>query len=169
MTSAAPKPFQDQVDDDNAVFENKTYDVRGWCDVLCCAEKVLTLTNDSVEYHSNCVFGCHDDRSYPYGELSGVGTAKACGCCPGIKPGFPVPGPDGIVVGCCGDLDLTNEIVGELQKRSRQRGDIGQMKRTEEMQEDMKLLLTKVSRMESNLALVMKALKVAPAQEVKMT
>mmetsp|Transcript_12911 Transcript_12911/g.31644 ORF Transcript_12911/g.31644 Transcript_12911/m.31644 type:complete len:176 (+) Transcript_12911:35-562(+) len=161
-----PHPLMDRVDDEKDQFEVKHYDVRCCCDVLCCHTKELTLRNDELYYRTWCtLFNCGEEKQYPYGELAGVGEAKQCCCCPAINPGFEHEGDTPFMLGFCGDQQITTEIVEELKKRTRVRGDIGQMKRTEEIKENMSVLLAKMSRLEANMAAIMKHLKIAPPTE----
>uniref|UniRef100_A0A6U3CCT7 Uncharacterized protein n=1 Tax=Lotharella globosa TaxID=91324 RepID=A0A6U3CCT7_9EUKA len=161
-----PQELVDRVDDEKDQFEVKHYDVRCCCDWFCCHSKDLALRNDELYYKSWCApCNCGEEKHYPYGELSGVGEVKQCCCCPAINPGFVQEGETPFMLGCCGDQEITTEVVEELKKRTRARGDIGQMKKTEQIKEDMNVLLAKVSKLEANVAAIMKHLKVPPPGE----
>uniref|UniRef100_A0A7S2U289 Uncharacterized protein n=1 Tax=Lotharella oceanica TaxID=641309 RepID=A0A7S2U289_9EUKA len=169
--TAPPVALENRVDDEKDQFEIKSYNVQCFCDVLCCTTKDLVLRNDELYYKYWCTpCNCGKEAHYPYGELSGVGEVKMCCCCPAVNPGFQdsPEGPTTFLIGCCGDQEMTTEIVEELKQRTRARGDIGQMKKTEELRENMTVLLAKVSRLEANVAAIMKHLKVPAPTESEM-
>mmetsp|Transcript_12123 Transcript_12123/g.16819 ORF Transcript_12123/g.16819 Transcript_12123/m.16819 type:complete len:165 (+) Transcript_12123:27-521(+) len=159
-----------KMDDQKDQFEVKHYDVRGCCDSCCCLTKDLTLLDDELHYKSWC-YACNSgqEKVFPYGELSGMGEVKQCCCCPAINPGFSHENETPFTIGCCGDQKVTTEIVEELKKRARARGDIGQMKKTTELHRNMNELLAKVARVEASVAAIMKHLKIrSPMEEQKM-
>lgn len=93
----------------------------------------------------------------PYGELQSVDRVNYCGCVGVGGPLFPY----GVVcpgAGC--DADLVNTVVRAMKERMKNRGDTGQIRRTEEALEQIQALRKEVSGLRQDVRAVMKALDV---------
>ena len=102
---------------------------------------------------------CNVDSRRPYGELQSVDKAN-CFCCIGVASALLQSGPVCPGMGC--DNDYVNEIVTEMKKRMKERGDTAQLLRTEEALVEIKELRSEVSNIRSDLGAIMKALNVTP-------
>lgn len=149
-------------------FDRKEYDITDkGCQLCLCltcplhflplvpgamGNKRMIMDGDEVVVEVECPCYSVNTRR-PYGELGSVDKVKYCGCS-GVSSNLTKSMPIFIGWGC-DDVGVT-EIVDELKKRMKARGDTGQIRRTEqalkevqelryemtEMRQDMKALLT---------------------------
>lgn len=86
----------------------------------------LTLIAKSLDRFSCRSLCGTSEQKRPYGELGSVGKSNSC-CCVSVHSGLGEISP-----GCGCSEDIVDEIVAELKRRMRERGDTAQIKRTEE-------------------------------------
>ena len=86
----------------------------------------LTLIAESLDRFSCRSLCGTSEQKRPYGELGSVGKSNSC-CCVSVHSGLGEISP-----GCGCSEDIVDEIVAELKRRMRERGDTAQIKRTEE-------------------------------------
>lgn len=105
----------------------KEYDVTGCCQQFCCCgSQILLLDPEEAKYVStNCCTSTVSSR--PYGQLSSVEESKCC-CCVGVTSSMGAMQPK---CGC--ETELVREVVEELKRRMRARGDTGNIQRQEEL------------------------------------
>jgi hypothetical protein len=87
----------------------------------------------------------HNVSKNPYGELGNVDKTKFC-CCVCVSSGFGELSP-----GCGCDEEQVDKIVADLKARVRVRGDTGQIQRSEQTLEKLKVLDAKLVRLLSRL------------------
>jgi hypothetical protein len=151
--------------DGQQTFETREYDVTDSCcqaiHVLTCpltfmavvpgvmGSKKLLLEPEEVQMTIDCGI-CKQDKRLPYGELGDVGKCE-CMCFKGI-------GAKGVLV-CpgngCRDA-LVDEIVDELKRRQRGRGDTAQIKRSEETKFGVQQVQHSVAALHGKLDLLLK-------------
>lgn len=124
--------------------------------------KTLRLEDEEAYYEVRCCL-CHTSTRRPYGELGSVDSIN-CLCCQGLYSelfqGWCVaPG-----CGCRND-PMVAEIVSELKSRMKDRGDTGQIRRTEQAHEEIKCLREEMSEMKADLKTIMRALKIDMERE----
>eukprot|EP00946_MAST-07B_sp_MAST-7B-sp1_P001533 g1533.t1 len=148
------------------VFEHKEYDVTATCEKFCScgtASSILFLEADEVLLRNKNCCGQQQKRQ-PYGELGSVDIVTSCGCCAAFNAGGLAPGVEGapgaISPGCGCERDLVNEIVEELNRRQRHRGDVGQMKRADEQARNVKVIGERLQTVEAKIDALMKHLSV---------
>ena len=101
------------------------------CLFLCAEKKTLTIETEEVVLNINN--GCENkNKRVPYGELGSVDQSKsACGC-------FQIGGNSigRFSPGWGGEKELPEmlEILATLKRRQQQRGDQGQIQRTEKLE-----------------------------------
>lgn len=89
--------------------------------------KTLTLEPEEAVYSVDCAF-CTKNQRKPYGELGSVDVVVCFGCLHTVGTNFDFPiCPRS---GC--DKDMSDEITAELKKRMKERGDTGQVRRSEQ-------------------------------------
>jgi|TARA_B110000240_G_C13433016_1_gene424615 hypothetical protein len=126
VSGGLPKPLPDDV--------SKTYDVSSnWDCGPCCTGSLITLTLEAEEVVLNSE-NCMESKSkrLPYGELGSVDQSKnACGCynIGGESIGTVSPG-----WGSLKELPEMLAILATLKHRQQQRGDQGQIQRTENLE-----------------------------------
>ena len=121
-------------------------------------EKTITLEDEEAVYEVKCGI-CNVNTRRPYGELQSVDKTN-CLCCVGIASGLIQTGPVCPGMGC--NSAFVDEIVKEMKKRMKERGDTGQIRRTEEALDELKALRGEIGDIKSDLSAIMKALNVAP-------
>ena len=138
-------------------FERKTYDVTDTCcQVVCClccpvtfmplipgvmGSKTLSLEEEEAVLNVNCPC-CKINTRRPYGELGSVDAHRCC-CCVGVGSELSNKAPIYPGTGC--NVALVDEIVAELKKRQQQRGDQGQIQRTEQVLQEVRALRAEVA------------------------
>jgi len=123
-----PAP-QQQMMEEKVMFETKEYDVTNTCCsiVLCCSgSRKLHLDPEEAKVVGTSCCSASVQRR-PYGELGSVDKINQCGCLHSVSSGL---GP--MLPGCGCQEDLVEEVVEELKKRMKARGDTGNIQRQEE-------------------------------------
>ena len=124
---------------------------------------MLFLEPNEVNFTQKNCCGTQKKRM-PYGELGNVSISTSCGCCAGFNAGGLAPGADGapgiISPGCGCETALVTEIVEELNKRQRARGDVAQMKRADEAVKNIHAISEKMNILESKLDAIMVHLEI---------
>ncbi|CAM9542501.1 unnamed protein product [Ectocarpus sp. 8 AP-2014] len=144
-------------------FEKKTYDVTDTycqcCLIVTCpltwaaicpgvlGKKILVLEEEEAILTQDCCI-YHSVAHRPYGELGSVERENVC-CFVGFTSNLSPTkseggGPAAIIPGNCCETALVNEIVEELKKRMKHRGDTGQIKRAEENLKEIRHLHAKI-------------------------
>lgn len=118
--------------------------------------KKLILEEEEVVYEVNCCL-CNLNTRRPYGELQNVDVCKFL-CCTGLSTSLfggciVCPG-----TGC--SYGLVNEVVYEMKKRMKDRGDTGQIRRTEEALIKLKSLREEIGEMRNDLRAIMNKLAI---------
>lgn len=129
--------------------EEPTFDTQSWnvmccCEHLNCVSRTVELGPDEVTIRT--VRGL--DRATiterrPYAQIDDVQKNKGCGCCVNMTAGDLLPEPLSNGTGC-DDATIT-QIVDELKRRIDIRGNIGQMKKLEQIMakvDDLRVLMT---------------------------
>ena len=163
-TAAAPVASQ---------FERKEYNVTDWCcQALCCVccpitfgplipgvmgSKTIVLEPEEAVYHVSCPC-CKINTRRPYGELGSVDAVSCC-CCVGV--GSELTNKMAVFPGSGCNRPLVDEIVAELKSRQQQRGDQGQIQRTE-------VLLSEVQALRADVSAIMEKLGVEAPQSLAM-
>jgi NAD-dependent dihydropyrimidine dehydrogenase PreA subunit len=144
-------------------FENKYYNVTDTgcqvCMVLTCpfhclpvipglmGSKTVVLEEEEAVLDTNCEPFCTVITRRPYGELGSVDKHN-CLCCTGVASGLSNRMP--IYVGWGRDVEKVDEIVGELKRRMKARGDTGQNARTEEALHEIQELRTEMGELKED-------------------
>mmetsp|Transcript_27047 Transcript_27047/g.89970 ORF Transcript_27047/g.89970 Transcript_27047/m.89970 type:complete len:166 (+) Transcript_27047:69-566(+) len=130
-------------------FERKEYDVTntlantiaamcGWPCALMNKQQLILEPEEAVLITTTM---CDTNtQRRPYGELGSVDKSSTCGCCVGVSSGLGAMQP-----GCNCEEELVAEIVEELKKRMKTRGDTGQIQRAEQQ-------LTEIMKVQSDMA-----------------
>mmetsp|Transcript_19220 Transcript_19220/g.27038 ORF Transcript_19220/g.27038 Transcript_19220/m.27038 type:complete len:184 (-) Transcript_19220:245-796(-) len=118
--------------------------------------KSLSLEHEEAIYSVSG--GCCDvNTRRPYGELGSVDVIN-CLCCNGVTSdifkGYPL---------FLNDTHKSATIVAELKKRMKERGDTGQIRRTEETLSEVKALKSEVAQLREDMQSIMKHLRVPPS------
>mmetsp|Transcript_10702 Transcript_10702/g.30581 ORF Transcript_10702/g.30581 Transcript_10702/m.30581 type:complete len:226 (+) Transcript_10702:115-792(+) len=161
-------------------FERIEYDVTDrfcqWLCLLTCpihwlplvpgvmGTKTMILEEEEAVLNINCQPFCNIDTRRPYGELGSV-DQHHCLCCTGVSSGLSSSAPLYVGWGC--EHDRVAEIVAELKKRMKARGDTGQLAKTEEALQEIQALRHELSSMKADMKLVLRALNV-PDHEMTM-
>lgn len=146
-------------------FDTKEYDVTGCCALYCCCGKTtLVLEQDTVSIQSTDCWS-KSDSEVAYGEVGNVNQTTTCFGCTAISGDFlPNAGGDSaeaaLSPGCGCEGDLVNDIVKEIRRRVRLRGDIAIHQRAEEQARNIKVLSDQVQSLEHKLDAIMNHLKV---------
>jgi|TARA_B110000208_G_scaffold164141_1_gene201474 hypothetical protein len=152
---------------DAVVFTHKEYNVTNTIE-SCCAcftlKTMLYLEPDEVALKATNCCGTVKKR-LPYGELGSVDVTSACGCCKVFNAGGLAPsGQDGqpgaISPGCGCSADLVTEIVEELNKRQRLRGDVAQMRRADEQAKNIRVLGQRMNQIDAKMDAILAHLKI---------
>ena len=157
---------------EQVAFEQKEYDVTDTCwQAICCVTcplhwmplmpgvlgtKTLVLEPEEAVLYVRCGV-CNVTTRRPYGELGSV-DAGNCLCFTGVASGLTKGQPLCPGAGC--DKVFVGEIVGEMKRRMKQRGDTGQVQRAEVMLDQVRSLQEEVSGMRADLRLVMEHLNI---------
>ena len=149
------------------VFEPVHYDVTDYgCQVfhvLTCpltfvalipgiiGKKTLMLESEELVLQTECCY--YDDISRkPYGEVGSVEKMSLC-CCSCLYWEKRVKCPLAVGWGCEGER--VDEIVGELHKRMKARGDTGQIQKLEEVMEEVQRLKREMKGMNVSMELLL--------------
>uniref|UniRef100_A0A7S4B582 Uncharacterized protein n=1 Tax=Chrysotila carterae TaxID=13221 RepID=A0A7S4B582_CHRCT len=157
----------------NTVFERKEYDVTDNCAKCCaaitivgllslCDEQRLVLEPEEAVLTKKTLCDTNVQRR-PYGELGSVDKATSCGCCAAVSSNL---GPISPGFGC--EAELVDEIVEELKKRMKTRGDTGQIQRAEQQLHEIAILKGEVANVNAKLDAVLQHLNIAAPQPQKM-
>lgn len=125
MNVPEPEVMQDKME----VFEEKEYDVTNNClrACNCCmGGQKLILEPEEAQLVSTTCCGQTTSRR-PYGELGSVDRIKTCGCQYAVSSELGQLSP-----GCGCEQALVEEVVEELKRRMKVRGDTGNIQRQEE-------------------------------------
>lgn len=136
-----------------ASFEKKEYNVTNWIQLICSIPSTCGTLNielqlepeEAVLVTSTCCSTTNSRR--PYGELGTVDKMTSCGCCVSFKFGDAVLSPE---CGCANSL--VTEIVAELKARMKQRGDTGQIQRTEAVLNEVHNIRAELNNVNGNIA-----------------
>ena len=151
---------------ETTVFEHKEYDVTSTCAKICsCGTATSTLYLEADEVllkNKDCC--AQQQKRQPYGELGSVDMVTSCGCCAAFNAGGLAPGVEGqagaISPGCGCQRELVSEIVEELNRRQRHRGDVGQMKRADEQAQNIKVIGERLQTVEAKIDALIEHLSV---------
>jgi hypothetical protein len=159
------------------VFERKEYVVTDTgCQLLCCflcpltfmpiipgvmGTKTLVLDEEEVTYDVRCGI-CNVNQRRPYGELGSV-DKNNCLCCIGYSSGFTAP----IYPGCGCDDHLVTEIVEELKRRMKARGDTGQIRRAEQALDEIASLRGELAEVKQDLKAVLQHFNISSPQQME--
>jgi len=117
-----------------------------------------TLTLEPEEAVLSVRGGCYDANTRrPYGELGSV-DAINCLCCVGVGSNLTKNMP--LCPGWCGRRDDVDEIVRELKRRMKERGDTAQINRAEEALNEIKILREEMGEMRQDMKRIMEHLGV---------
>jgi hypothetical protein len=125
-------------------------------------KKTLILEDEEVFYHvRGCVYNVNTRR--PYGELGSVDLVN-CFCCSGLSSSIfrgmiICPGSG------CNKHDEVDEVVMELKRRMKNRGDTGNIRRIETALVELRALRGEVGEIKENMNRLMSAMNVAPVEE----
>jgi hypothetical protein len=150
-------------------FETETYDVTDCCLKFCCfGSSTLILGQETVNLNSK---GCcsHTQTEVPYGEVGNVNQTNSCGCCAALSGDFLPSAGEGVPTlspGCGCEQDLVAEIVKELKRRVRLRGDGATRNLAEEQAKNIMILSEQVETMETKIDAIMKHLQVPKTAEM---
>eukprot|EP00521_Asterionellopsis_glacialis_P007595 CAMPEP_0195291604 /NCGR_PEP_ID=MMETSP0707-20130614/7889_1 /TAXON_ID=33640 /ORGANISM="Asterionellopsis glacialis, Strain CCMP134" /LENGTH=180 /DNA_ID=CAMNT_0040351937 /DNA_START=102 /DNA_END=644 /DNA_ORIENTATION=+ len=179
MTPLKADPIMNHEQSKEVTFERKEYDVTDTgCQTFLCltcplhwlpvfpgilGTKRLILEEEEAVLDIQCPL-CSVHTRRPYGELGSVDRVN-CFCCTGVSSALSRTMPLFVGSGC--DVDKVSEIVAELKKRMKSRGDTGQINRTEEALQEIKNLRTEMSEMKTNMERIMVHLKVPTNLEIQ--
>ena len=113
--------------------------------------KRIILEEEEAVYEVKCGI-CNVDTRRPYGELGSVDKGN-CLCCVGVSSELTKGAPINIGWGC--ENEAVDEIVSELKKRMKERGDTGQIKKAEKNLEEIQKLQVEVSEMKKDMKLLL--------------
>jgi hypothetical protein len=119
----------------------------------------MILEEDEAVLRTNCQPFCTIDTRRPYGELGSVDKHR-CLCCSGVASDLSSSLPIYIGWGC--NDHKVSEIVQELKRRMKARGDTGQIARTEEALQEIRELRSELDELKADVKLVLAALNVPP-------
>ena len=149
-------------------FDRQEYDVTDkgcqLCQLLCCpliwtpiipgmiGTKILILEPEEAVLETRCSCCYHSNSRRPYGELGSVDATTCCFCTGFTSNLTSIAGtPMVLCPGCGNDNDRVENIVAELRRRMRTRGDTGQIQRAEEnarrimeLQQTVNILVEKI-------------------------
>ena len=161
-------------------FPENKYDVTDHCMQTCCVltcpftfmplipgimgSKVMTLEPEEAVLKIDCV-GCHTETRRPYGELGSVDKVKY-GCCVGVGSELSAKMPICPGNGC--NEALVDEIVADLKRRMKARGDTGQIQRAEQMLDEVRRVGADVAEIRANVQAIMDHLKIQPQTMSRM-
>ena len=114
---------------------------------------------------SKCTPCVDGTKRMPYGELGSVDTTTSCFCCVSFSSDLTpstAEGGGGVSPGCGCEGALVSEIVGELKKRMKARGDTGNIVRAEQTLAKVTVLEGTVERLEGKIDAMMKHMGVSP-------
>mmetsp|Transcript_18698 Transcript_18698/g.45064 ORF Transcript_18698/g.45064 Transcript_18698/m.45064 type:complete len:169 (-) Transcript_18698:188-694(-) len=157
MAAAAP--------DASVVFERKEYNVVDFCRQCCCcftASRRLILEPEEAVLEDKNIC-CTSTKRAPYGEMGTVDKSN-CLCCVGMTTGLTGSGEGAqpISPGCGCSEALVNEILEELKKRIKARGDTGQIQRTEKTQQLLQVTVGQVTELNAKVDLILRQMNIQP-------
>ena len=126
---------------------------------LVSATQMSPVTESQLESGSDAIV----DHEPPYGELQAVEHLKCLGCCHCFQFAETKVSPQ-----CFCAEDLVGEIVKELKKRMKARGDTGQIQRAEQMLVEVRRVGEDVAAIRANVEAIMDHLRIEwkPAVQV---
>lgn len=124
--------------------------------------KTMVLEEEEAVLKINFKPFCSIETRRPYGELGSV-DKHHCLCCVGVASNLSSSIPLYLGSGC--DEERVSEIVAELKKRMKARGDTGQIARTEEALKEIHQLRNELIELKADMKLVLRALNVPEASE----
>lgn len=177
MTAVVTPDNAVQIGPTGTVFPVVERDVTDTCMQVCCivtcplhflalvpgvlGKKTLRMEAEEAVLSYDCLC-CDGNTRRPYGELGSVDVSH-CGPCIGFSSNLAKDFP--IYPGNCCETALVNEIVDELKNRMKQRGDTGQIKRTEAMAEHVLAIETKIDAIMAHMNIPIPTMPVAVQQE----
>lgn len=123
-------------------------------------EKRIVLEEEEAVMTVNCGI-CNAETRRPYGELGSVDKGNYC-CCYGVASDLTKSMPICPGMGC--DEAFVDEIVADLKRRMKSRGDTGQIQRAEQMLIAVQNVGADVRVMQANIHKIMEHLKLEPVQ-----
>jgi hypothetical protein len=145
------------------VYEEREFDVTSTCFKFCncgMGGQLLQLEHEEALLTTTTCCGKSTSRR-PYGELGSVMSAVACGCCVSVSSELGAMQP-----GCGCEKDLVDEVVEELKKRMKGRGDTGNIQRQEEALLILRHQTAMVDAMLTKMGIPAPPIPVAPTQKV---
>mmetsp|Transcript_14394 Transcript_14394/g.18822 ORF Transcript_14394/g.18822 Transcript_14394/m.18822 type:complete len:172 (-) Transcript_14394:309-824(-) len=122
---------------------------------------ILNLEPEEVVKRDTFICGSNNSRR-PYGELGSVDIGNCC-CFVHLQSNFGPVSP-----GCGCNTALVTEIVEELKKRMKSRGDTGQIRRTEQLLGRINGLEAKLGTVDAKLDVLMKHLNIHEPVQTKL-
>jgi len=119
---------------------------------LVSATQMSPVTESQLESGSDAIV----DHEPPYGELQAVEHLKCLGCCHCFQFAETKVSPQ-----CFCAEDLVGEIVKELKKRMKARGDTGQIKRAEQLLGEIQILKAQAQNTDAKLNAILKHLNIS--------
>lgn len=160
--------------EDESLTDSKDYNVTNFMHRICTCgmgRMLLTLEPEEAVLETTTCFSAENKRM-PYGELGSVEHSTACGCCHGFNSNLSPSDENGqkssISPGCGCEADLVQEIVEELKKRMKGRGDTGNILRAEDALRLMRDLVARSKHQDAKLDALLSHLNVQappPVQE----
>ena len=122
---------------------------------MCCTlEQKLFLEPEEAHLVTTTCCSTQTQRR-PYGELQAVEHLKCFGCCHCFQFAETKVSPQCFCAG-----DLVAEIVKELKKRMKARGDTGQIKRAEQLLGEIQILKAQAKNTDAKLDAILKHLNI---------
>ena len=120
-------------------------------------KKTMILEQEEAVLAIDCQPFCSIETRRPYGELGSV-DQTSCLCCTGVSSNLSQSMPLFIGWGC--EYNKVGEIVQELKRRMKARGDTGQIAKTEAALKELHELRAEMKELKADMKLVLNALKV---------
>ena len=163
----------DDVETKSITFEHIEYDMTDiGCQTFLCltcplhflpvvpsfmGKKTMILEEEEAVLAINCQPFCNIETRRPYGELGSV-DQTSCLCCTGVSSNLSKSMP--LFPGCGCEYSKVGEIVQELKRRMKARGDTGQIAKTEEALKELHELRVEMKELKVDMKLLLDAMKV---------
>eukprot|EP00928_Gymnodinium_smaydae_P029159 TRINITY_DN22035_c0_g1_i2.p1 TRINITY_DN22035_c0_g1~~TRINITY_DN22035_c0_g1_i2.p1 ORF type:complete len:699 (-),score=74.54 TRINITY_DN22035_c0_g1_i2:400-2421(-) len=151
---AIPKKVRPQFNKEP--LPTKVIDVSGFLDPICLTTKTLRLEAEEAHMEISVCGGCNSiNTKREYGELGFVEKQKSCICCFRVSSDIsPIPGQSDMMPGIpCANRAQVNVIVRELRERMAKRGQVGQIKKQEQILSMISNVEEQMLAMKDNLGL----------------